>query len=84
VNVGCVPKKVMWFAANAATQINNAQGFGFDIEVKNFSWKKPATFLGNAVNSKKPSEVIPYSAPSIFGTDGLPPGESTIQMVFLN
>jgi glutathione reductase (NADPH) len=21
-------------------QINNAQGFGFDIEVKNFSWKK--------------------------------------------
>jgi glutathione reductase (NADPH) len=40
VNVGCVPKKVMWFAANAATQINNAQGFGFDIEVKNFSWKK--------------------------------------------
>ncbi|CAC9581990.1 Glutathione reductase (EC 1.8.1.7) [uncultured Gammaproteobacteria bacterium] len=40
VNVGCVPKKVMWFAANAATQINNAQGFGFNIEVKNFSWKK--------------------------------------------
>ncbi len=40
VNVGCVPKKVMWFAANTATQINNAQGFGFDIEVKNFSWKK--------------------------------------------
>ncbi|MBW5289501.1 MAG: Glutathione reductase [Candidatus Ruthia sp. Apha_13_S6] len=40
VNVGCVPKKVMWFAANTATQINSAQGFGFDIEVKNFSWKK--------------------------------------------
>jgi glutathione reductase (NADPH) len=40
VNVGCVPKKMMWFAANAATQINNAQGFGFNIEVKNFSWKK--------------------------------------------
>jgi glutathione reductase (NADPH) len=40
VNVGCVPKKVMWFAANAATQINNAAGFGFDIELKNFSWEK--------------------------------------------
>ncbi|QKQ23781.1 glutathione-disulfide reductase [Candidatus Ruthia endofausta] len=40
VNVGCVPKKVMWFAANTATQIDSAQGFGFDIEVKNFSWKK--------------------------------------------
>jgi NADPH-glutathione reductase (EC 1.8.1.7) len=40
VNVGCVPKKVMWFAANTATQINSAKGFGFDVEVKNFSWKK--------------------------------------------
>ena len=40
VNVGCVPKKVMWFAANAATHINSAQGFGFDVEVKSFSWKK--------------------------------------------
>lgn len=40
VNVGCVPKKVMWFAANTATQINNAKGFGFDLEVKDFSWQK--------------------------------------------
>jgi glutathione reductase (NADPH) len=40
VNVGCVPKKVMWFGANAATQINNAQGFGFEIDVKKFSWEK--------------------------------------------
>ncbi len=38
VNVGCVPKKVMWFAANAATQINSASGFGFDVDIKNFSW----------------------------------------------
>ena len=40
VNVGCVPQKVMWFAANTATQINSAKGFGFDVEMKNFSWKK--------------------------------------------
>lgn len=40
VNVGCVPKKVMWFAANTATQINSAQGFGFNVELKDFSWKK--------------------------------------------
>jgi glutathione reductase (NADPH) len=39
VNVGCVPKKVMWFAANAATQINNAQGFGFDIEVNDYLYR---------------------------------------------
>jgi glutathione reductase (NADPH) len=40
VNVGCVPKKVMWFAANSAAQIHNASGFGFEIGVKSFSWKK--------------------------------------------
>ncbi|MBE8189881.1 MAG: glutathione-disulfide reductase [Candidatus Thioglobus sp.] len=40
VNVGCVPKKVMWFAANAASKISNASGFGFDIDIKGFSWKK--------------------------------------------
>lgn len=40
VNAGCVPKKVMWFAANTATQINNAQGFGFEVDLKSFSWKK--------------------------------------------
>ncbi|SFV68526.1 Glutathione reductase [hydrothermal vent metagenome] len=40
VNVGCVPKKVMWFAANTAMQIKNAQGFGFDVEQKGFSWEE--------------------------------------------
>lgn len=40
VNVGCVPKKVMWFAANTATQINSASGFGFDLNINDFSWKK--------------------------------------------
>ena len=40
VNVGCVPKKVMWFAANAAQTIKNSNGFGFDISINNFSWKK--------------------------------------------
>ena len=39
VNVGCVPKKVMWFAANTAMQIQSAKGFGFDVEQKGFDWK---------------------------------------------
>jgi glutathione reductase (NADPH) len=39
-NLGLMCNQFVRFAANAATQINNAQGFGFDIEVKNFSWKK--------------------------------------------
>jgi len=40
VNVGCVPKKVMWFAANAAQTIKNSNGFGFDISINDFSWTK--------------------------------------------
>ena len=40
VNVGCVPKKVMWFAANTANTLNNASGFGFDIAQKSFSWQQ--------------------------------------------
>ena len=40
VNVGCVPKKVMWYAANAAATINNASGFGFEMGSIDFSWQK--------------------------------------------
>jgi glutathione reductase (NADPH) len=40
VNVGCVPKKVMWFAANSATNIQNASGFGLDITQNGFDFGK--------------------------------------------
>ena len=39
VNLGCVPKKLMWYGAQVAESLRNAAGFGFDVEVKNFSWK---------------------------------------------
>lgn len=34
VNVGCVPKKVMWNAAEIATNMAIAKEYGFDIEVR--------------------------------------------------
>ncbi|MGB1111041.1 MAG: glutathione-disulfide reductase [Gammaproteobacteria bacterium] len=40
VNVGCVPKKVMWFAANAAHQAHVARDFGFDVKVGDLDWGK--------------------------------------------
>ena len=40
VNLGCVPKKVMWYGAQTAHAIHNAAGFGFDVEMKSFSWRK--------------------------------------------
>lgn len=39
VNVGCVPKKVMWYAANLATAIDHyAQDYGFDLQIKDFDF----------------------------------------------
>lgn len=50
VNVGCVPKKVMWFAANAAQIIKNSNGFGFDISINDFSWTKLKDGRENYIN----------------------------------
>ncbi|PWW75264.1 hypothetical protein C7212DRAFT_198253 [Tuber magnatum] len=38
VNVGCVPKKVSWYAAAIAETLAEAKGYGFDIDVKGFDW----------------------------------------------
>ncbi|MEJ2140915.1 MAG: glutathione-disulfide reductase [Gammaproteobacteria bacterium] len=40
VNIGCVPKKVMWFASGIAETMQDAAGYGFDVTVNNFSWSK--------------------------------------------
>ncbi|MDO6839574.1 glutathione-disulfide reductase [Paraglaciecola chathamensis] len=41
VNVGCVPKKAMWFGAQVAEAINHyAPDYGFDVTVNKFDWKK--------------------------------------------
>jgi len=38
VNVGCVPKKVMWYTAHHAHQFHHAADYGFDVDVKGHSW----------------------------------------------
>jgi len=38
VNVGCVPKKVMWYAAHHAHQFHHAHDYGFDMDVKGHDW----------------------------------------------
>lgn len=39
VNVGCVPKKVMWYGAQVAEAMHlYAKDYGFDVDVKNFDW----------------------------------------------
>ena len=38
VNVGCVPKKVMWYAAQHASHFKLAADYGFDIKIKSHNW----------------------------------------------
>ena len=38
VNVGCVPKKVMWYAAQHADHFHHAADYGFDVEVRGHDW----------------------------------------------
>ena len=38
VNVGCVPKKVMWNAAGVALSLHDAGDYGFDVKVGKSDW----------------------------------------------
>ena len=38
VNRGCVPKKIMWHAAELAREIAHASEYGFDLELKGHDW----------------------------------------------
>jgi glutathione reductase (NADPH) len=38
VNVGCVPKKIMWNAASVALSVEDASDYGFDVKVGENDW----------------------------------------------
>ncbi len=38
VNVGCVPKKIMWHAAGMAHALDDAPGYGFNLDKQGFDW----------------------------------------------
>lgn len=38
VNLGCVPKKIMWNAAEMAAALHDAQGYGFALDVGPHDW----------------------------------------------
>lgn len=39
VNLGCVPKKVMWYGASLAHVLNDASDYGFRLQRGGFDWK---------------------------------------------
>ena len=38
VNVGCVPKKVMWYAAETRHHLDHAADYGFGVDVRGHDW----------------------------------------------
>jgi glutathione reductase (NADPH) len=38
VNVGCVPKKIMWYTAHYGQMLEHAKDFGFDVTVNGHAW----------------------------------------------
>src|SRR6185503_17599293 len=40
VNVGCVPKKIMWNAAAIAEALHDAAGYGFEVSVTGLDWAR--------------------------------------------
>jgi glutathione reductase (NADPH) len=43
VNIGCVPKKAMWLAADLASKMELAASIGFDVAPPRLSWKELVT-----------------------------------------
>ncbi|MDC1312143.1 glutathione-disulfide reductase [Burkholderiales bacterium] len=40
VNVGCVPKKIMWSAASLCEAVTEARNYGFDTQMNGLNWAK--------------------------------------------
>ena len=55
VNVGCVPKKVMWYAASLAHGIDEARDYGFDVSRNGHDW--PALKRGRDAYVRRLNEI---------------------------
>ncbi len=40
VNVGCVPKKVMWYASYLAHDLRHADDYGYEVDIKGHDWAR--------------------------------------------
>ncbi len=68
VNVGCVPKKVMWYAAHHAHQLHHMPDYGFDVAVHGHDWaalkarrdayiKRLNTIYGNNLDKRNVTHI---------------------------
>lgn len=50
VNVGCVPKKLFSYAAHFAEDIEDAAGYGWDLEASGFDWQRLVANKNTEIN----------------------------------
>ena len=53
VNVGCVPKKVMWTTSQINETIDIADQYGFEVEKKSFQWSTIKNSRDKYVESRR-------------------------------
>ena len=75
VNVGCVPKKVMWTTSRIAEMLHDAPDYGFSIDNRGFDWAAIKASRDAYIkrlndiyetNLKKPKLPISAVRPSLF------------------
>ncbi len=69
VNVGCVPKKVMWTTSRIAEMLHDAPNYGFSIINQGFNWS----------NIKKARDEYIHRLNGIYGTNLSKAGVTTIE-----
>ena len=84
VNVGCVPKKVMWHGAQVAEAMNlYAEDYGFDVDVKGFDWSKLVesrqAYIGRIHQSY--DRVLGNNKVNLSPIELLPPSHRTISNI---
>jgi glutathione reductase (NADPH) len=88
VNVGCVPKKIMWNAAEIAEELELARSYGFDIEVRGLDFGALRTrreayitrMRGNyAQNLKKDGVDLIFGHGQLIGSGEVRVGEQTLR-----
>jgi glutathione reductase (NADPH) len=52
VNVGCIPKKLFVYSSHFGHDFEDSKAYGWDVEVKNFHWKR-------LVENKDKVNIIP-------------------------
>lgn len=83
VNVGCVPKKIMWNAAHVAHTLADASGYGFSVTKEEFNWqtlKKKREAYIERINNWYAASYLPNAGVELIRGEAKLVNESTVEV----